>query len=119
MKTSVPARGTNLNISPMFLHNPLDRIQAESSAFPNTFGCKKRLEDVGLHLVGNSWTVIADLNYNATVVAVDSDAKLAFPVHRVNRVVDNVGPDLVKLASKRIHKEGNPLVIALHHHSLF
>ena len=100
MKTSVARLGTKLNISPVLLHNSLDRVQAEARAFPNSFGCEKRLKDVGLYLIGNSWTVVANLHYYATVVAVGSDAKLAFSVHRVNRVINNVGPDLVELAAK-------------------
>ncbi len=79
----------------------------EAGAFPNSFGCEKRFKDVGLHVVGNSRTVIANLNHNAIVIAVGSDAKLALAVHRVNRVIDNVGPDLVELASKRIHQQGD------------
>ena len=95
MKAGVTGLGTDLNISPMLLHNSLDSVQAEACAFPNSFGCEKRLKDVGLHLLRNSWTVIANLNDSATIVLVGSDAKLALPVHGVNRVIDDVGPDLV------------------------
>jgi len=79
----------------VFLHNSLNSVQTEARAFPNSLGCKKRFKDVGLHLGRNAWTVIANLNYSATVVAVRSDAKLALTVHRVNRVIDNVGPHLI------------------------
>src|SRR5271163_4421846 len=118
LKTRVTGFGINLNISPVLLHNSLDGVQAEARAFPNSFGCEKRLKDVRLHLAGNSWAIVANLNYNATVVLVGSDAQLAFCVHCVNRVVNDVGPDLVELAAKRIHQQRNALVIALHHHSL-
>ena len=74
---------------------------------------------MGLQLVGNSRTVIANLNHSATVVAVGSNAKLAFSVHRVNRVIDNVSPDLVELAPKRIHEKWNAQVVAVYHNSLF
>ena len=89
------------------------------SAFAHSFGGEKRLEDVWLHFWRNSWTVVANLNHDAIVVAVGSDAKLAFSVHRVNCVIDKVGPDLVEFAAERIHQQGNALVVALHHHSLF
>ena len=103
----------------MLLHNSLDGVQAEARTFPDSFRREERLKDVGLHLVGNSRTVIANLNHSATVVAIGSDAKLALSVHRVNRVINDVGPDLVEFAAKRIHQEGIALVIALHDHSLF
>ena len=40
-------------------------------------------------------------------------------MHRVDRIINNVGPDLVEFAPERIHQKRNPLVIALHHHALF
>ena len=108
----------NLNVSPVLLHNPLDSVEPEASTFPHSFRREERLKDVGLHLVGNSRTVIANFDYSATVVAIGSDAKLALSVHSVNRVIDELGPDLAELAAKRIHQEGIALVIALHDHAL-
>src|SRR5437660_1770165 len=112
LETRVTGFGTDLNISPMLLHNSLNGVEAEAGAFANSLGGKKRLKDVGLYLAGNSRAVIADLNYYATVIAVGSDAKLAFAVHGVNRVINNVSPDLVELAAKRIHEKRNALVVA-------
>ena len=103
METGVTGFRTELNISPMLFYNSLDSVEAETGTFANSFGCEKRLEDMGLYLVGNSWTVIANLNHSATVVAIGSDAKFPFSVHGVNGIINNVGPDLVELASKRIH----------------
>ena len=119
LKTRVAGFGSDLNISPMLFHDSLDSVEAEAGAFPHSLGGEKRLEDVRLHFLGNSGAVIADLNNNATVFAVGSDAKLAFSVHRVNGVIDKVGPDLVEFAAKRIHQQWNALVIALHRDSLF
>jgi hypothetical protein len=79
----------------VLLYNSLDSIQAEARAFPNSFGGEERLKDVGFHLTGYSWTVIANIDYHATVVAIGPDAKLAFSAHRINRVIDNVGPHLI------------------------
>jgi len=100
LKTRVTGFGTDLNISPVLLHNSLDGIQAEAGAFPNSFGCEKRLKDVGLDLAGNSWTVIANLNDGATIVTIGSHAKLAFSVHRVYGVIDKIGPDQAELTAK-------------------
>src|SRR4051812_42771507 len=74
---------------------------------------------MGLHVSGNPWTVITNLNYDETVFSVGSHPKLAFSVHRINRVINDVGPDLIELAAKRIHQQRNSLIIALHRYSLF
>src|SRR5208283_1984156 len=91
LKTRVTGLGINLNISPVLLYNSLHSIEAQACAFPNSFGREKRLEDVRLHLFGNSRAVIANLNHHTIAVAVGSDSKLAFSVHRINRVINNVG----------------------------
>jgi hypothetical protein len=103
LEARVTGLGANLNVSPVLLHNSLDGVQTEACALPNSFGGEKGLKDVGLYLVRNPWAVIANLNHNATIVAVGSDAELAFSPHGVNRVIDNIGPDLVEFAAKRIH----------------
>src|ERR1700733_8293085 len=119
LKAGVTGFGIDLDISAMFLHNSLDRVQTQAGAFPNCLGCEKRLKDVGLYFGGDSWTVVANLDYYATVLVVSADTEFAFSVHGVNRIIDNVGPDLIKFATKRIHEEGDALVVALHDHSLF
>src|SRR5580658_6749074 len=117
LKPRVAGFGIQLNTSAVLLHDALDRVQTEARALANAFGSKKRLEDVGLHFFGNSRPIVADFDHGATVVAVSSDAKLAGSVHGVDRVVDNVRPDLVELAAKRIHEERNEIVLALHRYS--
>ena len=59
------------------------------------------------------------LNYSAAVVPVSSNTKLTLSMHRVYRIVNNVRPDLVELAPKRIHEKRNARVVALHRNSLF
>lgn len=96
MKARVTGAGINLNVFPVLPHNSLDSVQAEASTFPYSFRREERLKNVGLHLVGNSRTVIANFDYSATVVAIGSDAKLALSVHSVNGVIDEVRPNLVR-----------------------
>src|SRR5207244_1617067 len=50
LKASIAGFRTNLNISPVLLHNSLDSVQAEARPFPNSFGCEKRLKDVRFYL---------------------------------------------------------------------
>src|ERR1700735_5865784 len=101
----------------MLPDDALDGVQAEAGAFADAFGGEKGLKDVGLDFGGNSRAVVRELDHCATVVGEGSDAKLTGSAHRVNRVVNNVGPDLVELATKRIHQEGNGMVVALHRHA--
>src|ERR1700685_4814540 len=107
LETRVAGLRTQLNISAVLLNNSLDRVQAQARASPHSFGREKRFKDVGLYLFRNSWTVVADLDYYATVIAIGSGAQFALAVHRVNRIIDNVGPDLVEFAAKRIYEEGH------------
>ncbi len=119
LKARVAGIGSDLNISPMFFHDALDGVEAEAGAFSNSFGGEKGLEDVGLNFLGDAGAVVADFNDHASVFAVGADAKLAFAVHRVDGVIDEVGPDLVEFAAKGIHQQGNALIIALHRDSFF
>jgi len=118
LKTRVTGFGTNLNTSLVLLHNSLDGVEAEARALPNSFSGEKRFKDVRFYLGRNSGTVIADLDYDTSILAIDSDPKLTLSAHRVNGIVNNVGPDLIELTPKRIHEKGDALVIALHRHSL-
>src|SRR6185437_3274820 len=119
LKTRVTWFRSDLNISAMLLHNPLNCVQPESGPLSNALSCEKRFEDVGLHVRWNSRAIISNLNHNASVVAIGAHPKLALAVHRIDRVIDDVGPDLVELAAERIHQQRNSLIIALHRYSLF
>src|SRR5882757_7442566 len=90
-------------IPTMFLHDDVPRqIQPEAGALADWFGGEERLEDVLAYLLGDTGPGVADL---------DAGQLLAFPTsadgqsaalvaHRCQRVVDDVGPDLVEIAWK-------------------
>src|SRR5690349_3532852 len=119
LKTCVAGFRGDLNIASVLPHNSLYSVQAESCSFSNSLGSKERLKDVRKYLRGNAWTIIANLNHHASVVTVGAHAKFTAPAHGINCIVDDVGPDLVELTSKRIHQQRNALIIALHYDSLF
>ena len=98
----------------MFLHDALNCVQTQARSLPYSLGRKEWLKDVRLNLGRNPWAVIADLNHNATVVAIGSHSKLAFSLHRVDGIINEVGPDLIELAAERIHQKRNTLVVALY-----
>ena len=119
MKASVAGFRGDLNIAPVPLHNSLNGVETEAGTFSNSFGSKERFEDVSSHIRWDPRAVISNFDYNAIVLAIRSDTKLAFAVHGVNRVVDDVGPNLIQFTPERIHEKRNALVVALHDDSVF
>src|SRR4029077_292893 len=117
LETRVPGSRTDLNSPPVLLHNSLNRVETESCALSDSFGCEERLKDVGLDLGRNSRTVIADLNHNTTVVAISSNSKLSLSAHRVDGIIDEVGPNLIEFAPKLINQKRDSLVVAPQLHS--
>ena len=115
MKPGVTGFGSDLNTSLVLLHNSLHSVQTESRPLSNSLGGEERFKDVRFYLGGNSGAVVANLHYHASILAISSHSKLALSAHRVDGIVDDVGPDLIELAAKRIDEEGNALVIARHH----
>ena len=74
---------------------------------------------MGPHFWRDSRTVIADFDNYTSVIAISPDSKLAFAAHGINRVVDEICPDLIKLTSERVHKQRNGLLVALHRNATF
>jgi hypothetical protein len=53
-----------------------------------------------LDLGRNPRPVVADLNDYTAVFAIGSKPKLALPAHRIDGIIDDVGPNLIKLTSE-------------------
>src|SRR6202035_2266243 len=106
----------DLNGASMLFHNALHGVESEAGSLAHTFGREERLEDVCLYLRRNSWTIIADFHNHAGGIAISANTKFSFSVHRVDGVVDQVGPNLVEFAAERIHQQGHALVFALYSH---
>src|SRR5262249_4141230 len=109
----------HVDAAPMLPHDALDRVQAETSALPDALGREEGLKDVGLDFGGDSWAAVTNLHHDATVVTIGPNSKLALAAHGVNRVVDDVGPNLVQLAAEGIHQKRQGLIITFHSHTLF
>src|SRR5579863_3412317 len=60
---------------------------------------------------------LSPIYHDAGIVAIGPNAKLALASHRIDGVIDQVGPNLVELAAKRIDKQGDALILALNGHS--
>src|SRR5882724_13047327 len=98
----------------MLAHNACSGVQPKSSALANAFGSKKWLKDVRQNLFWNPRAVVCDLNDDAGILAIRTHTKVALATHRVNRVVNDVGPDLIQLAAKRIHQKRNALIVPVY-----
>src|SRR5215211_3419911 len=73
--------------------------QPESGSGSNIFGRVKRLEDVDLRRTWYPRSVVDDLDDHTRAFHVRPDGDTSASVHRVNGVVDQVGPYLVQLAA--------------------
>ena len=67
---------------------------------------------MGLYLRRNSWTVIADFNDNIAIFTVNAEPQFSLTAHRVDSVLDNVGPDLIQFIAYDIHNERRRLIRA-------
>jgi hypothetical protein len=75
--------------------------QAESGAFARFLGGEKRIEDARLNGRRNAWTVVFNLHDGPRRLAPGANRELAFAVHRVGGVIENVRPYLVQFACRR------------------
>src|ERR1700739_4320973 len=72
-----------------------------------------------LDLRGNPGGVVPDLDYHTSGVAIYAHPKFPPAVDGVDRVIDDVGPNLIQLTAERIHEKRDRLVITLDLHSAF
>src|ERR1700688_412228 len=114
LKTCISRLGLDLNVATVLLHNALHGIEAQPGSLPDALRREEGLEGVWPNLGRNPRTVIANLHHNAIVLAIGAHSQLTLSAHRVNGVVDDVGPDLVELAAKRIHEKRYLLIVPLH-----
>src|SRR5262249_21027377 len=83
----------------MLSDNPIDGVQPEPGAFALRLGGEERLENASLNIGGNPGAVVVDFDQNVIRLDRCTNPQLAVPVHRVNRVDDQVGPDLIERAA--------------------
>ena len=77
--------------------------EAEAGAVPDVLGREERVEDPRGELVGNAGAVVGDLDDRAVAVGARGDRDRAALAERVDRVVEQVRPDLVELGA--VHGE--------------
>src|SRR5579883_924327 len=110
--------GIHLNITFVLANDTLNGIEAKSGTLPNSLRSKERFEDVGPNLRRDSRAIVADLDHHATILPEGADAQLAFTLHGIDRVVDDVGPDLIQLASEGVNQQRNRIIFPLYRNSV-
>ena len=105
----------HLDVSAVALHHDPSRdVEAETGALADLLGREEGLEralgDLGRHARPG----VGDLHDDAGVVGARAHGQHALPVHRVDGVVDEVGPHLVELADVRLDRRHARGVLAPH-----
>ena len=76
--------------------DPAGQIQPEPGALAERLGGEERVEDAADDVLGDARSVVADLDADHLfVLALRAHRQRAVAVHRLDRVVDDVGPHLV------------------------
>src|SRR5262245_9676041 len=83
----------------VFLHDAHCRVEAESGTLADRLGREEWIEDARLDVVGNAGPAVANLDAHRIQSALGDDPQFALTAHSVNRIVNQVGPNLVEFAS--------------------
>src|SRR6266849_9350191 len=95
-------------------HDPPADVQAEARSAADVLRREERLEDPRLDLRRDAWPIVGDLDQDADVLPGGADSQVSLAVHRVDGIVDEIGPDLVELAAVRVDTGQAPIVLARH-----
>ena len=86
--------GLEPNLPPVLVHDDvMGEVEAEAGAGAHGFRRKERVEDPRLHVRWDPGTVICDLHDHVVGVGAGPQLDRTAAVHRVDRVVDDIGPD--------------------------
>ena len=79
-------------------HDPAGDVEAEAGALADVLGREERLERARDDLRRHARSGVGDLDHDPVALGAGAHREGARAVHRVDGVVDQVGPDLVELA---------------------
>src|SRR5271166_3415973 len=103
-----------MDIAAMFFHDALRSIEAEARSLSDSLSREERLEDVLLNVRWNTRAVVADFHHHPSILAISANSQLAFAIHRIDGVVDDVRPNLIQFAAEGVHQQRNTLIVSLH-----
>src|SRR5581483_9376349 len=102
-----------MDAATVFLDYALYRIEPQPRTLSNAFSSEKGFKDMCPYFRRDSGAVIANFDHHTPIVAVGPDPELALTVHRVNRVINEICPDLIELATEGVYEEGDGLIVTL------
>src|SRR5581483_5790947 len=88
-------------------------MQTQARAESDGLGRKERVKNARLNIGRNARTRIANLNTHVVGFAVGAERKFAFAFHRVNRIVNDIRPDLIQIAGVRFNLGEVALIVAI------
>ncbi len=101
----------------MFPHDSVNRVEAESGSLADAFGREKWLEDAWLHFRRYAGPAVTDLDRHTIIILKRPNIQIAFAIHSVRCVVDQICPDLVQLAAKRTNQQRPIRIFPMYGHS--
>ena len=119
MKRRLPWHRSDANLAAMFLNDVVCDVQAQAGADAGRFRRKERVENARLNFRWNARTIVRDFDDDAFFILTKCfDFDFARAVHRVNRVVENVRPDLVQFTAVRFDARQIARVLARNRNAL-
>jgi hypothetical protein len=117
LKTGSAGLGFKRNLAAMTAHDPIDGVQTYSCSITDGLRGEEWLEEMRFHRIGNSRTIVDDLNENEVEFSGSSNNQLALTSHGINGIVNEVGPDLIQLAAMREYPGKFGVELPLHFHA--
>src|ERR1700691_4030064 len=114
LETRSPRLGFKGNLSAMGANDSVDGVQAYPGAFAHSLRRKEWLKHMRLYSVGNTGSIVDNLNENVIEFSGSSNFQHTLAAHGIDGVVNQIGPDLVQLAPAREDPGKREVVIALH-----
>src|SRR5258708_7166703 len=101
LKIGSPRFRFKRHLSAMAANNPVNGVQSYSSALADVLGREEWLKEMRFHHVGNTGSTVDNLNETEIELSGSSNYQITLTAHGIDRIVNEIGPDLVQLASAR------------------
>src|SRR5919199_5565360 len=94
-------------------NDPTDHIETQSRPLTHLFGREERIEDALLYLCRDPWSIICDLHTDSRPVMRGADDDRPRSLKRIQRIVQEIHPDLVELSTVGVQNRKLRVILAL------
>src|SRR5712691_6847694 len=101
----------------MVSHDSAHRVEPEPCAFSYSLGSEKRIEDMGLNFRRDTGAIVSNLHQHTIKLPRGTQPDFTLALHGFDGVIDEVGPDLIELASVGANLRQRPVILAHHRYS--